>query len=289
MVRLVPAKDLRRMLGENASDIARLLPELKRRFSDIPEPFELPPEQHRRFLFKNVLEFLQRSCQDAPMVMLLDDLHWADESSLLLLEHIAPQLSGMPILMLGTYGDVELDVSKPFEKTLARLVRQNLATRFVIKRLREADVAQLLAALGGANPPVPLVSAIFHETEGNPFFVTEVFQHLSEEGLLFDEEGNWKADLDVQSLDVPEGVRLVIGRRLERLGKETPALLKAAAVIGRDFDVKLLEMVGEWNPDAVLDSIDEAEKAQLIAPVSRGRETKYSFTHELIRHKRFIT
>ena len=131
-----------------------------------------------RYLFNAVLELFERVSRETPMVLLMDDLHWADESSLLLLEHLAPHLEKLPLLILGTYRDVDLDVQKPFEKTLARLVRQKLAERYAIRRLAEPDVRDLLAALGGSDPPVALVSAIYRETEGNPFFVTEVFQHL---------------------------------------------------------------------------------------------------------------
>ena len=284
MTRTVPAGDLRRMLGDNASEIARLMPELRRRYSDIPEPVELPVEQQRRYLFNSVLEFLGRAGRARPMVMLLDDLHWADESSLLLLEHLAPHLAGLPLLILGTYRDVELDVGKPFEKALARLVRRKLARRIVIKRLPEADVAALLAALGGDDPPARLVSAIHQETDGNPFFVTEVFEHLAEEGRLFDAEGRWKADLDVGELDVPEGVRLVIGRRLERLDPRTPKVLTVAAGIGRRFELRLLEAASEADADEVLGALEESETARLVAPVAGTREARYEFVHELIRH-----
>ncbi|HSF17503.1 MAG TPA: protein kinase [Vicinamibacteria bacterium] len=282
LCRLVDSTTLRRALGDTASEIARLLPDLRRRFSDIPEPVELPPEQQRRYLFNNVLEFLERLSRETPLVMLLDDLHWADESSLLLLEHLASHLRDLPALMVGTYRDVELDVGKPFEKSMARLVRQHQARRMVIKRLGEQDVADLLVALGGDAAPEQLVKAIYQETEGNPFFVEEVFHHLSEEGRLFDEEGRWKDDLDVTELEVPEGVRLVIGRRLERLGDSTPKLLTKAAVFGRRFDMALLEAVDGSDSDEVLDAIEEAEAARLIAPVAGARAVS-EFVHELIQ------
>jgi len=283
MMRLLPQQDLREMLGSNASELARLLPELRRRFPDIPEPEDLPAEQQRRYLFNSVLEFIGRASRVVPMIMLLDDLHWADESSLLLLEHLAPHLEEVPVFMVATYRDVELEVGKPFAKTLARLVRQNLGRRISIRRFAEADVAHLIAALGEQEPPPELTAAIFRETEGNPFFVTEVFEHLVEEGLLFDAEGKWRADLDVAALHVPEGVRLVIGRRLERLDEGTPKVLTLAATIGLRFDLAVVERaVGD--ADAVLDALEEAEAARLVAPVEGRREPRYEFVHALVRH-----
>ena len=282
--RVLGKESFRRSLGDAASEIAKLMPELRRVYDDIPEPIELPPEQQRRYLFNGVYEVVKRLSADTPIVWLLDDLHWADESSLLLVEHLAPHLERLPILFLGTYRDVELEVGKPFEKVLAQLVRQRIGQRIALKRLSEDSVAQLLMAFSGSEPPRGFVDAIYHETEGNPFFVEEVFQHLSEEGKLFESDGSWKSDVRVDELEVPEGIRLVIGRRLERLTASTPRVLMDAAVIGRQFAVNILERVCGDDPDAFYDAIEEAETAKLIEPVSAGRETRYQFSHELIRH-----
>lgn len=189
----------------------------------------------------------------------------------------------MPLLGLGTYRDVELDVCKPFQKAMAALVRQKQAVRMPVRRLPETAVAELLTALGGSAPPDALVEAIFQETEGNPFFVGEAFQHLSEEGKLFDESGAWKPDLTVDELDVPEGVRLVVGTRLERLSEATPTMLTAAAVVGRRFDLTLVEALSGLDGETFLDAIDEAEAAKLIEAERTGRDRYYVFTHELIR------
>ena len=287
MTREMPRAELREALGDAAPDVARLVPEFRRAFSDIPEPMELPPEQQRRHLFNGILALFERLSAARPVAMLLDDLHWGDDATLALLEHVTPHLKSLAVLVLGTYRDVELDVGKPFEKSMATLVRQTLAERLSLKRLPEAAVADLLEALGGVPPPKALVHVIFNETEGNPFFVGEVFEHLSEEGKLFDEAGAWKEDARVDELDVPEGVRLVIGRRLERLSESTPKLLTAAAIFGRRFDVNVVEAVSGLHNiegDAFLDALEEAETAKLISPVASGRETVYAFTHELIRH-----
>ena len=284
MVRQIPADVLREALGDAAPDVARLVPEIHRVVGDIPPPAELTPEQQRRVLFNAVLDLFRRLGARQPVVLLLDDLHWADEATLGLLQHLAPRLGGIRLLAVGTYRDVELDVGKPFEKAMAALVRQKQAERFRLRRLPQEAVAELLTALGGSEPPRTLVQVIFHETEGNPFFVGEVFQHLSEEGKLFDEGGEWKEDLSVDELDVPEGVRLVIGRRLERLSEATPKLLTAAAVVGRRFDLKLVEALSDLGSDGFLEAIEQAETAKLIVSEREGRETSCVFTHELIRN-----
>ena len=204
----------RETLGESASEVARLVPSLRQRIDDIPAPVELPAAQQRHYLFTNFLAFIERGAHTTPHVLLLDDLHWADQSTLHLLEHIAPHLGEMPMIIVGTYRDVDLDVARPFPKTLETLTRQRLARKLALKRLPEGDVTEILAALGGQAPPRELAAIIYRETEGNPFFVEEVFQHLFEEGRLFGDDGQWRSDLDAEALDVPEGIRLVLGRRI---------------------------------------------------------------------------
>ncbi|MEE9284316.1 MAG: AAA family ATPase, partial [Dehalococcoidia bacterium] len=281
--RLFPPETFRDALGESAPEVAKLMPELHRIFPDIPSPPELPPEQERRYLFNGMREFIARTGRTQALLLVLDDLHWADDSTLLLLQHIAQQLHEMPVLILGTYRNVELDVARPLARTLEELLRQRLAHRIALRRLPQDAVSAMLRALSGQEPPKPLVDAVYGETEGNPFFVEEVFQHLAEEGKLFDAHGRWRTDLEVSELDVPEGVRLVIGRRLERVGEECRRVLTSAAVIGRGFSFELLEALGEVDTDALLDAIDEAERAQLIAAAEDGPEARFRFAHELIR------
>ncbi len=216
--------------------------------------------------------------------MLLDDLHWADEGSLLLLERFAQDVAGMRVLVLGTYRDVELDLGRPLARALDSMVRQRLVRRMSIKRLAEPDVGAMLESLGGQGPPETLVDAIYAETEGNPFFVEEVFKHLSESGQLFQPGGSWRSDLTVAELDVPESVRLVLGRRLERLGDEARRALSSAAVIGRSFNFTLIAaMGGGLSEDALLDALDEGERAGLVTSTADAIDVRFTFGHELIR------
>ncbi|UCH86209.1 MAG: AAA family ATPase [Dehalococcoidia bacterium] len=281
--RIVPREALREALGESAPEVARLMPELRRLFPDIAAPLELPPEQERRYLFNSVQEFLERAGRAQPLVLTLEDLHWADDSTMLLLQHIAQRLSEMPLLILGTYRDVELDVARPLARALEELLRQRLAHRLAVRRLPEASVAAMLQALSGQEPPTSLVQAVYSETEGNPFFVEEVFKHLAEEGRLFDAQGRWRSDLSISELEVPEGVRLVVSRRLERVSEDCRHVLTTAAVIGRGFGFELLEALGEVEADVLLDAVDEGERAHLITSAGDGPEARFTFAHELIR------
>ena len=283
-VRTVPRPLLRELMGDSAPELAKLLPELRRIYPDIPEPLELPAEESRRYLFKSVHEYVERAVHNTPTVLVLDDLHWGEEGTLLLLQYLAPRLSELPMLIIGTYRDVELDVSRPLAKALQQLVRERLAHRIALRRLPESGVEQMLAALSGEPPPEGLAGVIHHETEGNPFFVEEVYQHLDEEGRLFNDAGRWKTDLSLDGLEVPEGVRLVVGRRLEQLNDESRTILVAAAVVGRRFSYALVEALESIDASLLLDTIEESEKLQLIRPSgSQQRDPHYTFTHELIR------
>ena len=281
--RLVPARTFRDVLGDAAPEIARVLPSLRQTFPDIPAPLDLPADQQRQHLHGKYREFNERAAKVSPIVVLLDDLHWADEATLALLEHQAGYLGMLPIVVLGTYRDVDLDVQRGFARTLEALTRQRLATRISVKRLPVERVADLLGALGGAPPPVELARVIHEETDGNPFFVEEVFAHLKEEGRLFDAAGRWRTDLRVVDLDVPEGVKLVIGRRLERLSETCRAVLTSAAVIGPRFELAVLERLGDGSEDEVLDALDAAVRARLLTEQRGTREPTYVFSHELIR------
>jgi tetratricopeptide (TPR) repeat protein len=281
--RTAPRESLRYALGDDAPEVARLMPELRNMYPDMPAAIRLPPEQQRRFLFNAYRSFVERSARLTPIVAVYEDLHWADEPTLLLLQHLAQALSTTPILLIGTYRDVELEVGRPFAKTLETLVRQKQATRITLRRLPLGGVGCMLAAMSGQTPPPSLARVVFEETEGNPFFVEEVFRHLSEEGRLFDETGKWRQGLRVDQLQVPEGVRLVLGRRLERLGEDARRVLTTAAVIGRSFSLRLLEELENSKPDAALDAVEEAERAHIVVAEPAGRDTRYRFVHELVR------
>lgn len=283
IMRMAPREGLRYSLGDHAPEVARLMPELRNMYPDIPAPVQLPPEQQRRFLFNAFRSFVERAAIVTPLAVVFEDLQWADEPTLHLLQHHAQTLPSTPMLAICTYRDVELGMARPFARTLEALLREHLAVRLHLRRLPQAGVKGMLAALGGEAPPPALVRAIFEETDGNPFFVEEVFRHLAEEGKLFDENGKWLQNIQVSELQVPESVRLVLGRRLDRLGKDTRRVLTTAAIIGRVFSLRLLEALETARADAALDAVEEAEGAHLVLLEPHGRDPRYRFVHELVR------
>jgi class 3 adenylate cyclase/tetratricopeptide (TPR) repeat protein len=280
---IIPPEIVREDMGDDAAEVARMVPELRRRFPDIGESLDLPPEQQRRYFFNAVGSFISRGAARFPLMLVMDDVHWADEPTLLLIEHMAALMPDIRVLGVGTYRDVELDVSRPLAATLERMLRGRIVERIPVKRFDRDGVSTMVEALAGKSAPDAIVGAIFAETEGNPFFVEEVFRHLAEEGKIFDEAGEFRTDIEVDELDVPESVRLVVGRRLERLGAEAQKALAAGAVVGRAFAFSLLEEIADVDGGRLLDIVEEAEAARVIVPEERDGEVHYSFAHELIR------
>jgi class 3 adenylate cyclase/tetratricopeptide (TPR) repeat protein len=271
---------LRRALGDVAPEIARIAPALRRAFPDIPPPLELPAELARRYVWNSFSEFMGRAAQGRPLLLVLEDLHWADESTVLLTEYLAPLLPEMPVLILGTYRDFEVDLYHPLNLVIAQLRRRRLVEQLNLRRLSFDGVRAMLRALTGQAAPEELVRVIDSETEGNPFFVEEVYLHLVESGVLLDDDGGLRPGLRIDELSVPESIRLVLGQRLDRLTPSTREVLVAAAVSGRVFIPDLVGEVAGTDQDALVDAFDEAERARLVMPGKVTGELKFS--HELI-------
>lgn len=274
---------LRELLGENAPEVATLMPALRQRFGDIPEPPRLPPEQERRYLLHGAEEFLQRVARTRPMVMLFEDLHWADESTLLLLEHMAPRLAATPILVIGTFRPTDLGPDRPFSRSFANLIRGRHATEIALHALTKHETGLLLEHRIGKVPPPAVVDLVFSETEGNPFFAEEVLRHLIDAGKLFDEQGAWRTDIEVRETEVPRSVALLIGRRLDRLGADARKIIAAAAVVGKVFSFDLLAAISGSTEDQLFDALEEAEHIKLIEEVPGGGVARYGFIHEQFR------
>ena len=196
-----------------------------------------------------------RRTREQPTLIVLEDLHWADDSSLALLVHLAPQLSELPLAVVATYRDTELDVSSALAKTLEVLLRRRLAMVIRLGRLKCEDVAQVLSSLSGRVPPVGVAKEIFEETGGNAFFVEELFRYLDEEHRLYDANGAFHTELKIAETEVPGSVRLVVGRRLTRANDRTGTMLATAAIIGRLCTMELLSAATQTSLDLLPESI----------------------------------
>ncbi len=158
-------------MGPGAADIAAVVSEVRARLPGLAEPSRLEPDQARFRLFDGVASFLRSAARRQPLVLVLDDLHWADKASLLLLQFLARELGTDRLLLLGTYRDVELRRQHPLAEALAELARNPLCERILLRGLVRNDVARFIEATAGNVPADALVEAVFRETEGHPFFV----------------------------------------------------------------------------------------------------------------------
>jgi DNA-binding winged helix-turn-helix (wHTH) protein len=275
---------VREALGDQAPELARLLPKLKSLLPGLAPPLDLQPAQARRHLFNCVLDFVARVALHQPILMILEDLHWADDSTLALLDHLAQRLSDLPMMVVGTYRDAELNVRRELAKTLEDLLRGRRATRVALGALPRDEVAAMLSSLSGKSVPGAVVGEIYAETNGNPFFVEELFRYLEEEKRLYDATGKFHSELKIGEQDAPPSVRLVVARRLGRLSEASRKMLATAALIGRSFGREILQAAaGQTDPDSLLECIEEGERAGLLTSVAQGSGIRFAFSHELIR------
>ena len=273
---------LRTMLEDQGPELSRILPKLRRLLPALALPLDLPPDQAQRHLFNSFCDFIARLAREKPILLILEDLHWADAATLSLLVHLANRLSDLPMALIATYRDADADIGPALAKALENLIRRRSATRVSLKGLTLEQVGQMLKGLSNKEPPPGIVNEIYAETQGNPFFVEELVRHLSEENRLYDEAGEFRSALKIAEYEVPQSVRLVVGRRLARVGEPSQKMLATAAVIGRSFSFEVLEASTEYD-GLLLERVEEAEKAGLVASDAESSEARFEFSHELIR------
>lgn len=261
---LVPclgAARLRALRGVEA--LLALVPGLADVLPDMATPTRADPDTERYALFDAVVAVLGAASAGTPVVLILDDLHWAAKPTLLLLRHLLRFGDHARVQIIGTYRSTDLDRSHPLAAMLADLHRDGTAHRLALSGLDEDDVTAYVAEAGYDDQE--LARALASVTGGNPFFLIEALRHVEESG------GHWEPGT------LPQGVREAVSRRLSRLPAETNKALAAAAVIGSRFSVHLVERV---VGDDLIDAFDEACRAGIIIEESGGC---YRFNHAIVR------
>ncbi len=253
-------------LGANGPELARLVPELTEIVPSISEPPEIESEESRFRFFEAVASFLLGASKSRPLLVVIDDLHWADSSSLELLRFLSHRLGRTPLLLLGAYRPEEAAGREELRRTLSELDQVPDRRRISLHGLDSEAISRYLELTTGRRPRPELVAEISEQTGGNPFFVGEVIR------LLATEEGG-----ELDELSVPHGVSEAIRRRVDRLDPGTREMLEAAAVLGREFDRDSLAVVLGDSPDA---AIEQARAARILEPRSGGA---FMFTHAVFR------
>jgi class 3 adenylate cyclase/tetratricopeptide (TPR) repeat protein len=281
-----PEESLDSHLERHGGELGRLVPALRRRCPELPEPTASDPETERYLLFSAAAGLIEQASAERPLVLVLDDLHWADKPTLALLRHVLSESAGSRLLVLGTYRASDLSRDHPLTDTLADLRRVASVERLALDGLAVDDVVAIMEAAAGhelKEQGHALAAEIFAETDGNPFFVTEILRHLSEsEAIVQGADTRWELRRELADLGLPRSVREVIGRRVERLGETAHGLLRLAAVIGRSFEVEHLLRLAREDEDEVLEELEKAVEASVL--VERSEPGTFSFAHALINH-----
>jgi class 3 adenylate cyclase len=270
------------LLGKRASIIARLAPGLHDLLGDIPEPVALEKEEERFRLFDAVAQFLIGASQRAPLVLILDDLHWADRGTVAALSHVAHFVAANPILLIGAYRDAEVDRKHPLAAALTGISRIRNFENLTLSGLEKGDLASMLGIIGDDDAPDALVKALGDATDGNPLFIREVLLHLVEEGKILREGQGWISKFSIEELGIPDGVRQVVIRRLQKLSDDANRLLSVASAFNGAFSFEVASSAAGLDEQAALSAIDEALDAQLLRPGANSEA--FDFTHALIRH-----
>ncbi|HZQ77545.1 MAG TPA: AAA family ATPase, partial [Acidimicrobiia bacterium] len=273
-----------RRLGRYPEELTRLLPEIGQLVAPLAEPLRSDPETERYRLFDAMASWLADVSAEAPVLLVLDDLHWAAKPTLLLLRHVLRSQEPLRLLVLVTYRDSDIGRGHPMSQLLAELRRDGAMERLALNGLDAPAVAAFIEAVAGHRlddeEEQALPTVVWRETDGNPFFLGEVLRHLSESGAVEQRGGRWVLNAAVDELGIPEGVRDVVGQRLSRLAEPTNRVLATAAVVGPEFEPAVVERAAGVGQDEVLAAVEEALGARLLVEVSADR---YRFAHALVR------
>lgn len=263
------------------ADLLSLAPEFRSQYPEVkPNPQEDPQsEQHR--LFESFFVFLASLSHHSPLLVYLDDAHWADSGSLSMFRHVARQLGSQPIMLLATYREVELDEARPLHEVLLDLSKEPKTTRVKLNRLTMPQTEELLATFFQEEITPDFLEGIYRETDGNPFFIEEVCKALVESGKLYFGDGRWHRP-DISELGIPQSVKVAIQSRVGKLAPETQEILNQAAVLGREFEFETLLAALESEEEPVMVALEEAERAQLIEERSTDGRLLFWFSHALI-------
>ena len=283
-LRVLPGDELQYRLGRSAVELGRLVPELTDSVPGLVDTAWSDAESQRFRLFEAVATLLAELAASAPALLVVDDLHWADNATLLLVRHLARHADAGKLVILGTYREENARLSSPFGDMLVTLDRAHVVTHVDVGGLDDAEVADLLegSTTASRGAMLELARRLRDETEGNPFFICQMLGRLGDNGEMLDAEGQQVAGGELGRLGVPSGVRGLVAQRVARLADPAERVLTAASVVGREFTFDVVGAVTDADEERVLDVLEEAVHAGLVREVP-SRVGAYMFSHALVR------
>ncbi len=286
LVRETDAETLRAALGPDGSELGRLLPHLGQRIGGLATPLAADPDTERHRLHSAVADLLAAVGRRAPLVIVVEDGHWADTPTLLLLRHLARGAPDARALLVTTFRDTEAEVPEALSAALVDLRRSEGVVRLSLGGLSAEEIAEFVRGAGGDEVGADLAEvgrALRELTGGNAFLMTELWRTLVERGTVTVAHGGGGGRLAhaISELGSPEGVREVVSARLARLDAATTRLLELAAVAGPEFELSLIALSGA--ADAQLRAALEQAIAHGMVEEVPSRRLAYRFNHELVR------
>jgi len=276
-------EQLYRVVGFYPSEVAKLVPELRQKLGTIPQSLPLGPEHERDRLFEAVFQFVVNVSKEAPLLIVLDDLQWTDQTSLLLLQYLARGIYKTPLLLLGAYRDTDVDERHPLSPVLTELNRERLSKPISLKRMTSNDVSEMIRQiLEQEELPKEFCGLVYEKTRGNPFFVEEVIRSLKEEDIIFREEDHWRIR-EVSKIEFPTTVKSVIKTRINRLDDESQSILTMASFIGNDFTFEAVRGVTGFEESKLLELMERLLKTGLIKEKEIRGEDVYCFSDVMVR------
>jgi predicted ATPase len=273
------ANDLGLSLDAGGLDIAPIVAQVRQRHADPLGTVDDESPRARFRLFDSLARLFERIARASPpLLLIIDDLHGADRSSLLLLQFVAREMRAMPLLIVGAYRDVSLKADDALTETVVEALREPGTERLVLNGFSAAEIARCIEMSAGVRPAAALVAALHQQTGGNPLFVTELLRvFLAEHDLVAIRDGDAAV-----ATSIPRTVKAVIGRRLAPLSTACNAVLATACVLGRDFRLDVLEQVASTQSAETLQALDEAVAARVLVRL-RERVERYRFSHAVVR------
>lgn len=272
-------RDLARDLDLELRELSRLIPGLRRYVPTPMEPLPVEPEMLRFRMFDAVSRVFASIAKDRAAVLILDDLHWADTSTALLVRHTMQQVEGVKLLIIGTFRDVEACRSEDLAELLARLQPKPAFEQISLQGLDPGETAAFVAARRGWNATDGFIRQLRYSTDGNPLFIEETLKSLEEAGLS---DGEPVSEAALSPIAVPQRVTAVIARRLLRLSDPTRRMLAVASVVGAEFQLDPLVALVDRDEDQIIAELEEAAAAGLVRE-STDRVFHYAFSHALVR------